>query len=162
SLHSLSLLTGTENTGSPVSIAGSVAGTGYDAVNGLVSFNQQTASDRPALLEVNGTIYFAVGSYGDADPYHGWILGYSASSLVSRVVFNDTPNGQEGGIWGAPLASDGTFVYVATGNGTWNGGTDWGDSYLKLSPVNGTLSEADFFTPFNVSSLTANDRDLGS
>jgi hypothetical protein len=77
-------------------------------------------------------------------------------------VFNDTRNGQRGGIWGAPLASDGTFVYTATGNGTWDGGPDWGDSYLKLSPVNGTLLQADFFTPFNVSVLTGRDRDLGS
>jgi hypothetical protein len=33
---------------------------------------------------------------------------------------------------------------------------------VKLSPVSGTLSEADFFTPFNASTLTADDRDLGS
>ena len=37
-----------------------------------------------------------------------------------------------------------------------------GDSYLKLSPVSGTLAEADFFTPYNVATLTANDRDVGS
>jgi hypothetical protein len=162
SLHSLNLLTGAENPGSPVSITGSVQGTGYDAINGTVTFNPKTASDRPALLELNGTIYVAFGSYGDADPYHGWIIGFSASNLARTVVFNDTPNGQRGGIWGAPLASDGTFVYAATGNGTWDGGPDWGDSYLKLSPASGTLLQADFFTPFNVSVLTGHDRDLGS
>jgi len=161
-LHSLNLLTGADNAGSPVSITGSVPGTGYDAVNKTVSFNQQTASDRPALLELNGVVYVAFASFGDADPYHGWIIGFSASNLARTVVFNDTPNGQRGGIWGGPLASDGTYVYTATGNGTWDGGPDYGDSYLKLSPGGGTLSEADFFTPFNVSVLTANDRDLGS
>src|SRR5947207_1409476 len=76
SLHSLNRLTGAENAGSPVSITGSVAGTGYDAVNGMVTFNPRTASGRPALLEMNGTIYAAYASYGDADPYHGWIFGY--------------------------------------------------------------------------------------
>jgi len=162
SLHSLSLLTGADNAGSPVSITGSVPGTGYDAVNGVITFNQKTASGRPALLEMSGTIYVAFASYGDTDPYHGWIIGFSASNLARTVVFNDTPNGQRGGIWGAPLASDGTFVFAATGNGTWDGGPDWGNSYLKLSPGGGTLSEADFFTPFNVSTLTAKDRDLGS
>jgi hypothetical protein len=55
-----------------------------------------------------------------------------------------------------------TFVYLDTGNGTWDGSRDWGDSYVKLSPVSGMLSEADFFTPFNASPLTADDRDLGS
>jgi len=165
SLHSLNLLTGAENAGSPVSITGTVAGTGYDSVNGVVRFNPKTASDRAALLEMNGIVYVAFGSYGDADPYHGWIFGYSASSLARTTIFNVSPNGQRAGIWGGPLASDGTFVYAATGNGTFDvntGGVDVGNSYVKLSPVSGTLSRADFFTPFNVSTLSTDDRDLGS
>ena len=162
SLHSLNLLTGADNVGSPVTIAGSVAGTGYDSVNGRVTFNPKTASDRSALLEMNGIVYVAFASFGDTDPYHGWIFGYSASSLARTVVFNLTPNGQRGGIWGGALASDGMFVYAATGNGTWDGGPEWGNSYMKLSPVSGTLLEADFFTPFNVSTLIGNDRDVGS
>jgi len=161
-LHSLNLLTGAENPGSPVTITGSVAGTGYDAVNGTVKFNPKTASDRSALLEVNGTIYVAFASYGDTDPYHGWIFGYSASSLTQLTVFNDSPNGQRGGIWNSQLASDGTFIYTVPGNGTWDAGRDWADSYLKLSSSGSSLSVADFFTPFNVATLTFNDRDLGS
>jgi len=165
SLHSLNLLTGADNAGSPVTITGSVSGTGYDAVNGKVTFNPKTASDRSALLELNGTIYVAFGSYGDTDPYHGWIIGFSATSLARTAVFNITPNGKRGGIWGAPLASDGTYLYTATGNGTSDHtarGPDWGDSYLKLSTAGGMLSFFDFFTPFNESTLTADDRDLGS
>ena len=161
-LHSLNLLTGAENAGSPVPITGSVSGTGYDSVNGTVTFNPQTASQRPALLELNGTIYVATASYGDADPYHGWIIGFSASNLAQTVVFNSTPNGKRGGIWGGPLTSDGTFVYMVTGNGSWNGTTNFGDSFVKLSPVSGTLSMADFFTPFNYATLNANDREIGS
>jgi len=133
SLHSLNLLTGAENPGSPVGINASVAGTGYDAVNGTVSFNPQTAGQRSALLELNGTIYVSTASYGDADPYHGWIIGFSASTLAQTVVFNTTPNGKRGGIWGSPLASDGTFIFAVTGNGKWDGGTNFGDSFVKLS-----------------------------
>jgi len=161
-LHSLSLLTGAENPGSPVTITGSIAGNGYDAVNGTITLNPQTASDRSALLELNGVIYVAFNSYGDADPYHGWIVGFSASDLSQITVFNDTPNGQRGGIWNSQLASDGTFIYTVPGNGTWDAGPDWANSYLKLSPTNSTLSVADFFTPFNVATLTFNDRDLGT
>jgi len=161
-LHSLNLLTGADNPGSPVMITGSVVGTGYDAVNGKVIFNPKTASDRSAMLEMNGSVYVAFGSYGDADPYHGWIFGYSASNLARTAIFNLTPNGQRSGVWGGALASDGTFIYAATGNGTSDGRPDWGNSYIKLSPVSGTLSEADFFTPFNVSTLSNDDRDLGS
>jgi len=139
-----------------------VAGTGYDSVGGVVTFHPLTASDRPALLELGGVVYLASASYGDTDPYHGWIIGFSASNLGRTIVFNATPNGQRGGIWGGPLASDGTFVYTAIGNGTWDGGPDWGDSYLKLSAGGGTLSVADFFTPFNQSTLNTKDIDLGS
>jgi outer membrane protein assembly factor BamB len=45
-LHSLNLFTGAENLGSPVSITGSLPGTGYDAVNGIVSYNP-TDGKRP-------------------------------------------------------------------------------------------------------------------
>jgi hypothetical protein len=165
SLHSLNLLTGSENAGSPVTITAHVPGTGYDQNHGIVTFNPKTASDRSALLELNGTIYVAFGSYGDADPYHGWIIGFSATSLAQTAVFNITPNGQRGGIWGGPLASDGTYLYTATGNGTSDHtarGPDWGDSYLKLSTAGGVLSFFDFFTPFNEKTLTVDDRDLGS
>ena len=161
-LHSLNLLTGAENVGSPVTITASVPGTGYDAVSGTVTFNPQTASQRPALLELNGTVFVATASYGDADPYHGWVIGFSASDLTQTIVFNSSPNGKRGGVWGGPLTSDGTFIYIVTGNGSWNGTTNFGDSFVKLSPVNGTLSMADFFTPFNYATLTANDREVGS
>jgi hypothetical protein len=161
-LHSLNLLTGTENPGSPVSITGSVPGTGSDAVNGTVTFNHQTASDRSALLELNGVIYVAFNSFGDAHPYHGWIMGYSASNLTQLTVFNTTPNGSEGGIWNSHLASDGTYIYAVPSNGTWDAGPDWGNSYLKLSPTNSTLSIADYFTPFNTAALTFYDRDPGT
>jgi hypothetical protein len=161
-LHSLNLLTGAENPGSPVSVTGSVPGTGSDAVNGTVTFNHQTASDRSALLELNGVIYVAFNSFGDAHPYHGWIMGYSASNLTQFTVFNTTPNGSEGGIWNSHLASDGTYIYAVPSNGTWDAGPDWGNSYLKLSPTASTLSIADYFTPFNTAALTFYDRDPGT
>src|SRR5437868_3217335 len=86
SLHSLNLVTGAENSGSPVTITGTVSGTGYDSVNGKVTFNPKTASDRSALVELNGIVYVAFGSYGDADPYHGWIFVYSAGGLAHTAV----------------------------------------------------------------------------
>jgi PQQ-like domain len=166
SIHSLNLLTGKESP-SAVPITAKFSGTGYDAVNGMITFNPQTANSRGALLELNGVIYVVYSQPGDTDPYHGWILGYSADTLGQVSVYNPTRNGKRGGIWAgsAGPASDGIYLFVATGNGTWeNGGPDWGDSYLKLSTTAkpGTLTEIDFFTPFNGSTLTADDRDLGS
>lgn len=56
-----------------------------------------------------------------------------------------------------PISRD---VFVVSGNGPWNGKTNWGDSILKLNP-NGT-SLLDSFTPRNQRSLEAADADLGS
>ena len=54
---------------------------------------------RSALTLANGIVYFAFGSHGDNTPYHGWLLGYDASTLQQKFVFNTTPNGDQGGIW---------------------------------------------------------------
>ena len=51
-------------------------------------------------------------------------------------------------------------VYIVTGNGPWNGRTDWGDSVLKLNPAGSTLLDA--YTPTNQAALADQDLDLGS
>jgi hypothetical protein len=51
-------------------------------------------------------------------------------------------------------------IYVATGNGNFNGRTDWGDSVLELSP--GAKRLRRHFTPANQASLDSGDLDLGS
>ena len=107
----------------------------------------------------------AFGSHGDIQPYHGWILGYNATTLAQQYVFCATPNGEGGGIWqsGDGLAVDATgSIYVTTGDGTFDadtGGKDYGDTYLKMTP---SLSVTDYFTPSNQSSLNANNSDLGA
>lgn len=163
-LHALDITTGNEVPGSPVVISASVKGTGYDHdINGNIVFNRQTENDRSALLEVNGVVYVAFASTGDTDPYHGWILGYNASTLQLLYTFCVTPNGQRGGIWGGALAADNSgLIYASVGNGTWDGTSDWGNSYLKLTPSGNTLAIADYFTPFNVQTLNTDDLDLGS
>ncbi len=96
----------------------------------------------PRLTLLNGVVYFAYAGYADTDPYHGWILGYDASNLNLVKVFNDTPSNSvnedshegEGGIWqgGAGLASDGTHLYLMTGNGDFDASVgDYGDSILR-------------------------------
>src|SRR5581483_8493900 len=51
-------------------------------------------------------------------------------------------------------------IYVVTGNGPWNGKSNWGDSVLELNPAGNTLVDA--FTPTNQDYLNSNDLDLGS
>src|SRR5262249_7563419 len=76
-----------------------VTGTGAGSVNGVVKFDALRQLDRPALTLINGNIYLAYASHGDNGPYHGWILGYSESSLAPTAVFNVNPNGNDDGIW---------------------------------------------------------------
>jgi hypothetical protein len=185
-LHALDITTGAEQTNSPVTIAASVAGTGDGSSGGMVSFNSQLEHNRSGLALSNGTVYVAFAAHEDATPYHGWLLGYSASNVQQQVsVFNTTPNGlggADGGIWaggGAPAVdstANGGDVYVSTGNGVFDEGSgmslenDYGDSILRLTPVSGNtvtpnglnLTLNGWFTPYDELNLENNDTDLGS
>jgi hypothetical protein len=166
-LHAIDITTGLERSGSPVLLAPTVSGTGYDNSAGTITFNPQRQNQRPALLLLNGVVYVCWGSFGDQDYYHGWVAGYSTSTLSQVGVFNDTPNGGRGGIWmsGAGPASDSLgYLYLLTGNGDFDantGGLDYGDSFLKLAGSSG-LAVSDWFTPFNVSQLNSAGLGLGS
>ena len=171
-LHALDITTGDEKFGGPVVIQATAPGTGVGSVGGVLTFDPFWQMVRPALLFLNGTVYLASASLGDAGPYHGWILGYSASTgtLQQTSVFVTTPNGSRGGVWqdGAGLSADTDGnIYFATGNGTFdaeNGGQDYGVSELKITPnpVTGALSLTDYFTPYDQGKLNTYDWDLSS
>ncbi len=166
-LHALDITTGAEKFGGPVVLAASVSGTGVDSTGGKEVFNSLRENQRTGLLLSNGMIYFAFGSHGDQSPWHGWVLGYNATTLQQVLAYNDTPNGGfgGGGIWqsGGGLATDSTGdLYFTTGNGDFDvntGGVDYGDSIVKLSTSG---SVVDYFTPYDQSNLSANDLDFGS
>ena len=61
-----------------------------------------------------------------------------------------------------PSADEAANVYVVTGNGTYNGTTDFSDSVLKMKLDGGKLQLLDWFTPENQVELKDNDYDLGS
>jgi hypothetical protein len=128
-------------------------------------FIPQWQLQRPALLLANSTVYLAFSSHGDLCPYWGWVIGYDAGTLAQKFVTpltNPNTGCNLGGIWGSgagPAADASGNVYVSTGNGTYDGTSNWGDSAVKLSPAGSIL---DWFTPFNQSVFDANDIDLGS
>ncbi len=167
-LHALDITTGAEKFGGPVVISASVPGTGYDSVNGTVTFGALQHLQRPALLLLNGIVYIGFGSHGDFDPYHGWLMAYNATNLQQVAVFNVTPNAQEGAIWqsGGGISADSAgYVYVVTANGTFDvnsGGIDYGDSVLKMQIQSGQFQVVDYFTPANQAVLASEDLDLGS
>jgi chitodextrinase len=172
-LHALSLIDGGEKFNGPVDITPAItvpgsgdtgdSSVGCTATSGNVPFCPLREGQRAGLALVGGNVYVAWASHGDVQPYHGWIMSFNASNLAQPpVVFNDSPNGREGGIWmsgGAPAFDSSNNIYVITGNGDYDGSKDFGDSFLKL---NSSLVLQDWFTPSVQGALDSSDWDLGA
>jgi len=165
-LHALDVTTGAEKPGSPVEIVATISGTGDGSVGGTLAFDSKHELNRPGMLLQNGHVIISFASHCDINPYHGWVLSYSANSLSLESVFNDTPSGGLGGIWmsGTGPAGDSSFnTYFASGNGTYDGNPNFSDSVVKLGPPSGSaLPVIDWFTPFNQATFNTGDKDLGS
>jgi hypothetical protein len=150
-LHVLDIRSGAELLPSTV-ISGSSLG---------VTFDPSIQMQRPGLAIANGKIIIAFGSYGDYYTWHGWIFAYD-NTLTQTAALCTTPTGIGGGLWAggrAPVVDSGGNIYFETGNGDYDGVTNFGDSFIKLTPA---LSIVDWFTPSDFASLDAVDEDLGS
>ena len=123
----------------------------------------------PYLVAVTG------GYFGDAPPYQGHAVLIARASGHITAVFNtlcsdrrsiivpSTCNGSDAAIWareGAVVEPGGRRLLVATGNGPYNGHTNWGDSVLELDVPGLGLHQA--YTPPNQAQLNSSDTDLGS
>ncbi|MBI3665737.1 MAG: PQQ-binding-like beta-propeller repeat protein [Acidobacteria bacterium] len=164
-LHALDIRTGQEKFGGPAEIQASVPGTSIDSQDGVLTFNAFQHLQRPGLLLVNNTVYIAFGSHADTAPFHGWLLGYNAANVQQQVyAFTTTPNTGGGSIWQSghgPAADEQGNIYVVTGNGYYDGSSEWGETFLRLTAGAG-LTVADWFTPDNWTNLNDVDNDLGS
>jgi uncharacterized repeat protein (TIGR01451 family) len=164
-LHALDIASGDEKFGGPVILQASVPGNGWGSNAGVLSLDSLHQNQRPALLLANGVVYIGFGSHSDVQPYHGWLLGYNASTLQQVMAVSFSPDDAGAGLWqanGGPATDSSGNIYVITGNGNFDvntGGRDYGDSFLKLNTA-GTV--IDYFTPSNQGTLNANDFDLGA
>ena len=167
-LHALAVTTGAEKFGGPADIHAQMPGRGTGSTNGILNFAPLTENPRAALLLANGMVYLTWASSCDVGPYHGWVMAYDAQSLQQKAFFNASPDADDSGIWASdtgPAADKDGNVFVATGNGHFDaarGGRDYGDSLLKLSLNGQHLRPSDYFAPFDVDALDADDKDLGS
>ncbi|HEY3974207.1 MAG TPA: immunoglobulin domain-containing protein [Candidatus Sulfotelmatobacter sp.] len=172
-LHALDVAAGKELFGGPKEIQAQYPGTG-DGTNGVsVVFDPAQYLQRPALLLANGTIYTTWASHCDVEPYTGWVIGYSESTLAQASVLNLTPNGNHGGIWMAgdgPAADSAGYVYLMDGNGSFDTAlnsngfpsqADFGNAFVKIAPT-APPTVTDFFAPSNTAVLSVGDFDIGS
>jgi hypothetical protein len=162
-IHKLALATGREirTGGWPVSVT-------FDPTH------EKIAS--PLNISGGSLIVATDGYIGDAPPYQGHLVTIARSSGRITAVWNslcsnrhtliDPPKScpaSDSAIWGrnAPVIEPGTGrILVATGNGPFNGSTDWGDSVLELTPNGSTLLHN--WTPTDQARLNSDDQDLGS
>jgi hypothetical protein len=172
-LHALDAATGNELYKGPVDISAQYPGTGDNSSGGFVIFDPAQYKERSGLLLTGGVVYLAWASHCDIRPYTGWIMGYSASTLIQKTVLNVTPNGNEGAIWGsgAGLTTDGLGnIFFLDANGIFDttlnssgfpSSGDYGNAFIKLT-TKGGLAVADYFEMDNGVAESASDTDLGS
>ncbi len=130
-----------------------------------------------AALNIAGAdILVATGGYfGDAPPYQGHVVRIDRTSGRIGAVFNTlcadrhsliVPNtcaASDSAILsrgGVVVEPNGRRVLIDTGNGPWNGSTNFGDSVLELTLPSLSLRQA--FTPSEQAQLNSSDTDLGS
>lgn len=160
-IHKLSLADGKEVGGSwPVSIT-------KDPMRQKIT----------AALNVDGPYLIATtgGYFGDIPPYQGHVVLIERASGRIAAVFNSlcanrrslfepsTCSASDSAILsraGAVVEPGGKRIVLDTGNGPWNGHTNFGDSVIELSVPSLRLRQA--FTPTDQEHLNDSDLDLGS
>ena len=133
-----------------------------DGANGTQTWSAYMRKQRSSLVmtNINGrkTIFFASGTIQELGTgAAGWVLAYDvASNQVTAAL--PTTQGFGGGIWmgGQGLAADSQgFLYGVTGNGSFDGATDFAESILKIQytppagPTAASLKIVSWFTPYS-------------
>ena len=128
------------------------------------------------LREFHGRIIAVTTGYiGDKPPYQGHVAILDAQSGAVVHVWNSLCSDQprllvpsvcpstQSGIWGragAVIDSATGNIFVATGNGPYNGKTDWGDATIELDADAAQMLGN--FTTANNTELDERDLDIGS
>jgi hypothetical protein len=133
-----------------------------------------------ALNLADGRLYVTISGYpSDGGHYQGHLVTIDLASgeatvfntlctslRVMLVAMAGSPNfctAIHAGVWarsGAVVDPTTGRVFIATGDGPWDGTQNWGDSVLALSADGHNL--LDSYTPTDQLSLDNNDTDLGS
>jgi hypothetical protein len=146
-LHALDITTGADRMGSPVQITNA-------------GFTPLTQNQRAGLALANGKLLIPFSSHCDMGNYHGFLFSYDPSTLAKFAVFNASPTGNGNSLWMSgqgPAVDASGNIYFGTSNGTWDGVSNFSESFVKLSP---SLTLEDWFTPANHANLDGGDADI--
>jgi hypothetical protein len=162
-LRKVSLTTGVQAIS--IDISGSYPGVGGsgDQISGSnVLFHGPWEINHTPLTLANGNVYFGFSAGNEPFSWHGWIFSYDTATLTQQAVLLLTSSGYGAGAsWvGAGFVVDSSGnLYLPTGNGDWNGTTNFSQSIVKVNP---SLVITDWFTPSNWSATDGVDADLAS
>ncbi len=168
-LHALAIDSkGVDRAGWPIDVT-----TGAPQSGGT-AFTAPIQNQRAALALLGGKVFVPFGGHiGDCLGYHGWVIGVTATG-TPQVSSWATP-AFAGAIWGTSgIASDGTSLYVTTGNtkataasgafgsnpATWGGG----EAVIKFGTalaMPAATATTDYFYPSTWMTMDQNDADLG-
>lgn len=139
-----------------------------DVTSTIPGFDATAHTQRPGLALVGGKLFVAYGGLdGDCDTYHGWVVGVPVNNPTAAKAWSTAaPSGA--GIWGpSGVASDGTSVFVATGNAHGQYPSVWtqanSEAIIKLSTDPAFSGNAtDYFAQMDWRNQDIGDTDLGS
>src|SRR5262249_877646 len=180
-LRSLDVRTGKDFGPGSMQITASVPGDGKGSVNGQIAFDPSNQNQRAGLTKINGAILVAWGSFSDWGVYHGWLMAYDPSTLQQLAVFNPTTEFQSSDAADGPadhsrarpfshapappaVDTDGN-IFINAADGSFNadqGGSNYGDTMLKLKFNGSSFQIVDWFTPSDAACIDLHDLELGS
>lgn len=154
-LHAVKLRDG-DPAHSPLNLEGVV----YQPGHGLPKqqFRSAERKQRAALTLTQGAVLIPFGTIAEsAQTARGWLIAVDTVTWSVAATWCSTARGSGGGIWhsgAGPAVDTHGFIYVVTGNGDFDGVTDFAESIVKLQytqPAAGhpaALTVVDWWTPW--------------
>ena len=135
---------------------------------GQALFDPLLNLQRSSLMLYNANVYVSWASHCDNGGYSGWVMAFNSGSLQNSMAWTPDPSGIQGGIWmsgGGPSVDASGNILLASPrqlSDAPSGGTNYGDSVVRLTAVGGKLTTADYFMPYDYTKLLNEDLDLGA
>jgi hypothetical protein len=155
SMHAISLRDG-RAVHPPLDLEGATFAPGH----GLPAqgFRSAQRKQRAALVLMGRAVFVSFGTIAEtSETARGWVIGVDTATWTIAATWCSTARGSGGGIWmsgGGPAADVDNNIYVVTGNGDFDGVTDFGESIVKLryapprAGAGGALGVVDWWTPW--------------